>query len=157
VGSAVQHSFARRSLHARTHFGFCPAPIYNSTASRRRRIVLRTEAAACVLTDQAPPAMTFMHVLFEQRQMPTAVRFTEFLKQNGHVYRACCAISIFFTCFRNDEPYRVPYFPTTPTFRVRLPIAESSQSCRRDRACLYKSDRLNKSCIESVICTPELD
>ncbi len=30
--------------------------------------------------------------------------------------------SIFFTCFRNEAPYLVPYFPVTPTFFVRFVI-----------------------------------
>ena len=35
---------------------------------------------------------------------------------------ACCVISIFLTSLRRDAPYRTPYFPTIPTFLVRLPI-----------------------------------
>lgn len=40
--------------------------------------------------------------------------------QKEHVYFECCVISIFFTILRSDAPYRVPYFPTIPTFLVRL-------------------------------------
>ena len=56
----------------------------------------------------------------------------------GQLYRACWVISIFLTLhqsaqspslllhkartyvFRREAPYRVPYFPVTPTFFVRL-------------------------------------
>lgn len=79
-------------------------PSHSSTASRRRRMVLRTEVAACVFTLHAPPAMLLLQVFALHFQIPTAVLLTEFLPQNGHVYMACWAISIFFTCFRSEEP-----------------------------------------------------
>lgn len=44
--------------------------VYASVISRNRRTVLRTVAAAVVVTVHAPPAITFLHEL--QRQMPTA-------------------------------------------------------------------------------------
>jgi len=75
---------------------------YASVRSRRRRIVLRTVAAAVVDTVHAPPAMTFLHA--EQFQMPTARRFTLSLPQNVQVYRACWVISIFLTCLRREAP-----------------------------------------------------
>lgn len=40
--------------------------------------------------------------------------------QKEHVYLACWLISIFFTIFLREAPYRVPYLPTIPTFLVRL-------------------------------------
>jgi len=84
--------------------------------SLNRLIVLLTVAALVVLNTYAPPAIVFLHPL--QFHIPTAVLFTASLPQNVHVYVACCDISIFFTCFRSDIPYRVPYFPVTPTFFV---------------------------------------
>lgn len=99
----------------------------------------RTEAAAVVEYTQAPPATVRLHRL--QFQMPTTCRFIASWKrrgemvQNGHrkgylkdltfpqkvqVYLECCVISIFLTILRREAPYRVPYFPTIPTFFVRL-------------------------------------
>jgi len=98
-----------------------------STVSRRRRIVVRTVAAAVVFRTQAPPAIRFRQRLHSH--MPTAFRFTASFAQNGHVYLACWVISIFFTVFRSDAPYLVPYLPQMPTFRVRLPIA-CNWNCR---------------------------
>lgn len=40
--------------------------------------------------------------------------------QKKQMYFECWLISIFFTIFLSDDPYRVPYLPTTPTFLVRL-------------------------------------
>lgn len=57
--------------------------LYASVISLSRRTVLRTVAAAVVVTVQAPPAMTFLHEL--QFQMPTAVRLTESFPQNVQV------------------------------------------------------------------------
>lgn len=72
-----------------------------------------TVAAVDVDNEYAPPATTFLHDL--QAQIPTTVLLTESFPQNAQVYLACCVISIFLICFLNDAPYRVPYFPTTPT------------------------------------------
>lgn len=58
-------------------------PHYASLISRRRRIVLRTVAAAVVFIDHAPPATTFLQAL--QPQIPTALRLTVSLPQNEHV------------------------------------------------------------------------
>lgn len=92
-------------------------------------------------TVQAPPATVFRHA--RHFQIPTASRFTvscasqgparqsdalwlkmwrfeRTLPQKVQVYLACCVISIFLICLRNDAPYRVPYLPVTPTFFVRL-------------------------------------
>lgn len=57
--------------------------IYASLSSRRRRMVLRTVAAAVVLSDHAPPATDLLQAL--QCQMPTALRFTVSLPQNEQV------------------------------------------------------------------------
>lgn len=57
-------------------------------------------------TVHAPPATVLPQPL--QFQMPTECRLTVFLPQNVHTYRACCVISIFFTCFRRDAPYLGP-------------------------------------------------
>jgi hypothetical protein len=46
--------------------------------------------------------MVFPHDL--QSQMPTAWRLTETFPQKEQVYRACCEISIFLTCFRSEAP-----------------------------------------------------
>lgn len=54
-------------------------------------------------TTQAPPATVFLHD--RHCQIPTECRFTEVLPQNVQVYRACCVISIFLTCFRREAPY----------------------------------------------------
>ena len=86
--------------------------------SRRRRIVERTVAACAVFIVYAPPASTLPHEL--QFQMPTFVRFTVSLPQNMQVNLECCEISIFFTCFLSEEPYRTPYLPVIPAFLVRL-------------------------------------
>ena len=86
--------------------------------SRRRRIVERTVAACAVFMVYAPPASTLPHEL--QFQMPTFVRFTVSLPQNMQVNLECCEISIFFTCFLSEEPYRTPYLPVIPAFLVRL-------------------------------------
>lgn len=40
----------------------------------------------------------------------------------GQRYLACCWSSNFLTIFLIAEPYRVPYFPVTPTFLVLLAI-----------------------------------
>ena len=66
----------------------------------------------------AQPASTLPHEL--QFQMPTFVRFTVSLPQNMQVNLECCEISIFFTCFLSEEPYRTPYLPVIPAFLVRL-------------------------------------
>ena len=66
----------------------------------------------------APPASCLWHPL--QSQMPTFTRFTVSLPQNMQVYLECCEISIFFTCFLSEEPYRTPYLPVIPAFLVRL-------------------------------------
>jgi hypothetical protein len=91
----------------------------------RSKTYLRTVTAVVVETDQAPPAMVFLHA--EQCQIPTAVLLTESysfygrkhiniliivrkvdssqtLPQKVHVYRACCEISIFLTCLRREAP-----------------------------------------------------
>lgn len=73
-----------------------------SVNSRSRRIVLRTVAAAVVVTVHAPPAMVFLQAL--QFQIPTADLFTESFPQKVHVYLACCETSIFFTCFLSEAP-----------------------------------------------------
>lgn len=65
---------------------------------RFRRHFLRTYE-----TTQAPPATVFLHD--RHCQIPTECRFTEVLPQNVQVYRACCVISIFLTCFRREAPY----------------------------------------------------
>lgn len=46
---------------------------------------------------------------------------------------ACCEISIFLMVFRSEEPYRVPYFPVTPTFAVRLAYEQLSICTRYSR------------------------
>merc|ERR1712226_1624071 len=66
------------------------------------------------------PGTTFLQLL--QAQIPTARRFMASFPQNGHVYLECCVISIFFTVFLREAPYRVPYLPQIPTFFVRLAI-----------------------------------
>ena len=91
---------------------------YRSVPSRRRRMVDRTCAACAVFSVYAPPAMTFLQP--PQFQMPVAVRFTESFPQKTHVYFECWLISIFFTCFRSEAPYRTPYLPVIPAFFVRL-------------------------------------
>ena len=54
-------------------------------------------------TVHAPPATVFLHDLHVQ--MPTECRLTVFFPQKEHMYRACCVISIFLTCFRREAPY----------------------------------------------------
>lgn len=54
-------------------------------------------------TVQAPPATVLLHPL--HFQIPTECLLTVFFPQNVQMYRACCVISIFFTCFRRDAPY----------------------------------------------------
>eukprot|EP01119_Soliformovum_irregulare_P020541 TRINITY_DN6673_c1_g1_i2.p1 TRINITY_DN6673_c1_g1~~TRINITY_DN6673_c1_g1_i2.p1 ORF type:complete len:135 (+),score=0.99 TRINITY_DN6673_c1_g1_i2:351-755(+) len=87
-------------------------------SSRSRRMVDRTVAAATVVWTQAPPAVVFRHP--PQCQIPTACLLTVSFPQNPQVNLACWVISIFFTCFRSEAPYLVPYFPTIPTFFVLL-------------------------------------
>lgn len=80
-----------------------------------------TVTAEVVLQVQAPPATVFMQE--PQCQMPTARLFILVLPQKEQVYLACWLISIFFTIFRREAPQRVPYFPTIPTFLVRLAMS----------------------------------
>lgn len=87
-------------------------------------MVDRICTAACVLTDHAPPAIVFPHVLAMHFQMPTASRLTLLFPQKEHVYFIRCAISMFLACFRSDAPYRVPYLPIRPALRVRLPMVK---------------------------------
>merc|ERR1712061_272570 len=75
----------------------------------------------CVCGSHAPPA-TFLLVRL-QCQMPTAVRLRVVAPQKGDWYFLCWETSIFLTIFLRDAPYRVPYFPTIPTFLVRLAIS----------------------------------
>jgi hypothetical protein len=70
--------------------------------SRRRRMEERALAAMGVPRIQAPPAIVFLHA--EHVQMPTAWRLTVCLPQKGHVYLACCVISIFLICLRAAQP-----------------------------------------------------
>ena len=102
-------------------------------------------------TVYAPPATVFLHAL--QLQIPTECLLTVVLPQNVQVYLACCVISIFLTCFRNEAPYLesasqlkalniaepidqvilchcrktdlVPYLPVTPTSltAISIPLA----------------------------------
>ena len=89
-----------------------------------------TVDAAVVPRVHAPPAITLEHPLHSQ--IPTLVLFTESFPQKEQVYLEliingdayCWVISIFFTCFLNEAPYLVPYFPVTPTFFVRLAISD---------------------------------
>lgn len=60
----------------------------------------------------------FMHF-----HMPTHERFMASFPQKVQVYLECWDTSIFLTVFRRLAPYLVPYFPTIPTFLVRLAIA----------------------------------
>lgn len=82
-------------------------------------------------TLQAPPATVFLHDL--QLHIPTECRFTVFLPQKVHVYRACCEISIFFTCFRREAPYLIQpgqllcTWGNQPRRRSRL---DGKDSCR---------------------------
>jgi hypothetical protein len=64
-------------------------------------------------TVHAPPATVFLQAL--QVQIPTECRFTVFLPQKVHTYRACCVISIFLTCFRREAPY-LYYMSQRPHF-----------------------------------------
>jgi len=50
------------------------------------------------------------------------------LPQKEQVYLACWLISIFFTIFLREAPYRVPYLPTIPTFLVRLACRDANRS-----------------------------
>lgn len=95
--------------------------IYFSLASRKRLMVDLTVSADAVFREYAPPAMTFPHDL--HFQIPTDWRFTEYLPQKSHRYLECWLTSIFLICLRRDAPYLVPYFPTIPTFLVRLACA----------------------------------
>ena len=94
------------------------AQAYVSFNSFRRRTADRTEAAAVVEYTQAPPATVFLQAL--QFQMPTQFLFIDCFPQKVQVYLECWVTSIFFTILRREAPYRVPYFPTTPTFLVRF-------------------------------------
>ena len=69
-----------------------------------------------------PPFLAF---LFSTREQKKNITLT--LPQKTHVYFACCVISIFLTIFRSEAPYRVPYFPTTPTFLVLFAYMERRQ------------------------------
>jgi hypothetical protein len=91
---------------------------YDSLISLRRLIVDLTVAAVAVDTEYAPPATVFLHALHVH--MPTTPLRTLSLPQNVHVYFACCVISIFLICLRNEAPYRVPYLPTTPTYMLQF-------------------------------------
>jgi hypothetical protein len=53
------------------------------------------------------------------------------LPQKAQLYLECCVISIFFTTFLMEAPYRVPYLPVIPTFFVRFPILNYLCSTRR--------------------------
>ena len=44
--------------------------------------------------------------------------------QKLHEYFECCDTSIFLIIFLSEAPYLVPYFPTIPTFLVRLAIVK---------------------------------
>ncbi len=142
---STRHSSIRERIDETTRYPSCIPSIffnYTSAISRRRRIVDLVAAAAGVLyitdlikrllsldiaqalstyeTVQAPPATVFLHD--RQFQIPTECRFTVVLPQKVQVYRACCVISIFLTCFRREAPYlegsssaiyRKPYLVST--------------------------------------------
>lgn len=41
--------------------------------------------------------------------------------------------SIFLICLRSEEPYRVPYLPTIPTFFVRLACTKKREQARKTK------------------------
>lgn len=76
----------------------------------------------------APPATVFLHDL--HFQIPTEWRLTVFLPQNVQMYRACCVISIFFTCFRREAPY---LFSEYLSFNSSIQIDRDDAGRSRDR------------------------
>lgn len=110
--------FSFTQLKSLTNTEWLVAQAYVSFNSFRRRTADRTEAAAVVEYTQAPPATVFLQAL--QFQMPTQFLFIDCFPQKVQVYLECWVTSIFFTILRREAPYRVPYFPTTPTFLVRF-------------------------------------
>merc|ERR1719183_301634 len=89
------------------------------------QVSLHTCAACAVPRVYAPPAIVLWQAPHDQ--MPTHARLTVSLPQKTHVYLECWLISIFFTTFRSEEPYRTPYLPVMPAFLVRLLTIEEGR------------------------------
>lgn len=80
-----------------------------------------------------------------QCQMPTALRFMAYFPQKLQKYLLCWLTSIFLICFRRDAPYRVPYFPTMPTFFVRFDISASEAHSNKPATGTKKPSKLLKA------------
>eukprot|EP01068_Selenidium_serpulae_P004660 Selendium_serpulae@DN3683_c0_g1_i2.p3 len=101
--------------------------------------------AIFVMSCHAPPLKLLLQPL--QFQMPTALRFTEAFPHNGHSYFTRWEISTFFTFFRRDAPYLVPYFPTMPTFLVRFAIVQARQGPVKNQ-CGAKTHSSHVLCVD---------